>query len=228
MKRHLAAQRGRQKLSHAATAISTMNLLAEKLTVDKTSENPSDGDECEKSSVNGDAAASETATDADDPPETDADDGEGIPCVACCMIEKLESMSFDNDEADNNNGVGGGNSDVTSAAAVDDEIREAAVAEQAEADAVAAGDATGAEAAELDKKATIEIGKTDESVGQVEVEAKTEWDEKVNQLMAAGSELEPKPEVVKEVKIRVKKEPRQAKQTRQPKGPRGSRRKPKQ
>ena len=224
MKRHLAAQRGRQKLSHAATAISTMNLLAEKLTVDKTSENPSDGDECEKSSVNGDAAASETATDADDPPETDADDGEGIPCVACCMIEKLESMSFDNDEADNNNGGGGGISDVTSAAAVDDETGKAAAAEQAEADAAAAGDATGAVAADLHKKAT----KTDESVGQVEVEAKTEWDEKVNQLMAAGSELEPKPEVVKEVKIRVKKEPRQAKQTRQPKGPRGSRRKPKQ
>ena len=242
MKRHIAAQRGRQKLNHAATAISTMNILAEKLMVDKNPENPADGDESEKSSVNGDAAASETmTTDGDDPPESEADadadavDGEGIPCVACSMIDELENMSFDNDDAGGVSDVvpptadaGAGNDDQAVAqVAADDRAKEEAGAGQAEADeAVAASDV--AEAVEQVKELRLANGKSgSDVVDQVKVGGQTEWDEKVNQLMAAGSEPEPKPESQKEVKIRVRKEPRQPKQTRQAKGLRASRRKPK-
>jgi len=92
MKRHIAAERGRKKLNHAVTAINTMNRLAGKLMEqEKEAQNPTNGDESEKSSVNGDAEEPETGNE-DDAPDLAGSDGEGIPCIACDMIDQVSRL----------------------------------------------------------------------------------------------------------------------------------------
>ncbi len=55
---------------------------------EKEAQNPTNGDESEKSSVNGDAEEPETGNE-EDAPDLAGSDGEGIPCIACNMIDQV-------------------------------------------------------------------------------------------------------------------------------------------
>ncbi len=89
MKRQLAAKRGRKKLNHAVTAISTMSLFAGKLTEEeKSAKNLPTRHESE---LNGKTDQPEARNEKDTPDLTGSDD-EGIRCIACDMANQVPRL----------------------------------------------------------------------------------------------------------------------------------------